>query len=196
MNHIISWILIPVLTCLAAGPDNWFTLNFSVIGSVFPRNLILLVWTLLIGGYYHTFVIGILKQTDHLIHVTIEPVMIDLSVFLLILSAFLPYRPNLQPVVSFLHLASALSSTVIFYTTITVINRKLYVLDHKLFALTAALLVLSVCISISLLILCNFLITSALEIFLTLFSCFWLRLLNRRLTILVRRKRMLARLSS
>ena len=195
MDLIISWFLIPVLTIMAAGPDNWFTLNFSVVGSSFPGNILLLFWAILIGSYYRTVVTGLLSRTDHLISVTKEPVMIDLSVCLLILTALLPYRPQIQPVISFLHLSAALSSTIIFYTAITMITQKLYSLDPRLFSLTAALLLFSICISFSLLILCNFLITSVLEIYLTLFSCFWLRLLNRRLSVFIRRKRMITRSS-
>ena len=194
MNHLISWFLIPALTFLAAGPGDWFTMNFSVVGAVFPRNIILFLWIMLISSYYHTFVRRSFNQVAEFISVRIELIMTDISVCLLILSAFLPYRPGIQPIISFLHLSAAFSSTVIFYTAITVVNLKMYALEPKLFSLTAALMMFSIFISISLLILCDFLITSALEIFLTLFSCFWLRILDKRIALFIRRRRMITRL--
>ena len=194
MNHFISWFLIPALTFLAAGPGDWFTLNFSTVGSVFPRNIILFLWILLICCYYSTCVNRSFLQVTDYISVKTELFLTNLSVSLLILSAFLPYRPSIQPLVSFLHLAAAFSSTVIFYTAITVVNLKMYALEPKLFSLTAALMMFSIFISISLLILCKFLITSILEIFLTLFSCFWLKLLDQRIDRFIRRKHMIARI--
>ncbi|MBQ7795328.1 MAG: hypothetical protein IJ374_02050 [Lachnospiraceae bacterium] len=180
MNKFISWLLIPFLTFIVSGPRDWFTSNFSVVGSVFPQNVLLLIWALVIGRLYHTFTKRTIGQTAPFLSAEKELVMTDVSVGLLIAAVFLPYRPKTQPIVSFLHLAMAFTATVIFFLAITRVNLKLYFLDPKLFSLPTALLVLAIFISASLLILCNFVITSALEIFLTLFSCFWLNLFEKR----------------
>ena len=194
MNHFISWLLIPFLTLLVSGPADWFTSNFSVIGSVFPRNVLLLCWAIVIGSFYHTFMKRTIGQTTPFVNTKTELVMTDISVFMLIAAVFLPYRPSRQPFISFLHLALAFSSTVIFFLSVTCVDLKLYMMAPQLFSLTTALLLFAIFTTICLLILCNFLITSALEIFLTIFSCFWLKIFDRKVAVFVRRRHMVARI--
>lgn len=194
MNQFILWLLIPALTFLVSGPTDWFTLNFSVIGSEFPQNILLLGWAIIVGGFYHSFMKRTIDQTTSFITTKTELAMIDISVFLLITAVFLPYRPSSHPLISYIHLAMAFSATVIFFLAITIINLKLYVMEPRLFSLPTALLLFAIFTTFCLLILCNFMITSALEIFLTLFSCFWLNIFDQRITIFTRRKHMISRI--
>ena len=48
-------------------------------------------------------------------HTVVELALVNLAVFLLIFSVFLPYRPEQEPVTAFLHLALAFSATVLFF---------------------------------------------------------------------------------
>lgn len=194
MIHFITWLLIPVLTFLVSGPYDWFTLNFSVIGSEFPQNLLLLGWAMVVGGFYHTFTRYCIGQTAPYLHAKTELAMIDGAVCLLLTAILFPYKPSSLPLISMLHLAMAFSASVIFFLSITIVDLKLLVIAPRLFFLPTVLLLFAILVSIGLLALCNFLITSALEIFLTIFSCFWLKLFHRRIIILVRKKRMAARI--
>ena len=190
MYHFISRFLIPVLTFLVSGTKNWFTLNFSVIHGEFPGNVLLIVWAMVVGDFYHTFSKQAVMRATPYLNAKTEMFAVDISVFLLFTSVLFPYRPSTAPLQSFLHLITAFSATVLFFLAITAMDLRLYVMAPDLFALPTALLVAAICISIGLLVLCDFLITSALEIFLTLFSCFWLTLFDRKLFVWVRRKRM------
>lgn len=180
MTFFLSWILIPGLTFLLPGKTNWFTSNFSVAGSTFPENLILLSWGILTGIYFRTFFRHAAVRAASLLSVRKELVLTNLAVFLLIFSVFLPYRPEHAPLTAFCHLAMAFSATVLFLFSITSLDLRLYFLVPDLFSFPTAMLLVAIAGTFCLLILCDFIITSALEIFLTLFSCQWLRLFDRQ----------------
>ena len=190
MNFFLSRFLIPVLTLAVSGSENWFTSNFSVVGSRFPQSLLLLSWAILIGTFYHISVNRSVGQTTPFLNPRTELLMTDLSACFLLGAALLPYRPDQMPLTSMLHLYLAFSSTVLFFLAVTIADLKLYTLAPDLFSLPSGLLIFAIAVTLCLLILCRFMITSALEIFLTLFSCAWLQIFDRRITIFLRRKRM------
>ncbi len=196
MDILLSYLIIPVLTLLLPGRSNWFTSNFSVAGSDFPRNILLVIWAIIIARFYHTFLKRTIGQTKSFLKAEKELVLTDVSACLLVGSVFLPYRPESCPVISFLHLIMAFTSTVIFFLAITMMNLKFYFLAPDLFSCPSALLIFAIAGTLLLLILCDFLISSALEIFLTFFSCSWLRLFDRRIRIFCQRNDLRARVRS
>lgn len=187
MDLLLSYVIIPGLTLLMPGGTNWFTSNFSVAGAYFPRNIFLIVWAIVIARFYHTFTKRTIGQTRSFLKLEKELVLTDVSACLLVGSVFLPYRPQSYPFLSFLHLSMAFSATVLFYLSVTIMAGRLYFLAPDLFSWPVALLAFAITCTFVLLILCNFLISSILEIFLTLFSCVWLRLFDHRVRILARR---------
>lgn len=187
MDTLLSYFIIPGLTLLLPGETNWFTSNFSVAGAYFPKNILLIVWAIVIARFYHTFTKRTIGQTSSFLNAEKELILTDVSACLLVGCVFLPYRPQTSPFFSFLHLAMAFTATVVFYLSITIMAVRLYGLAPDLFSYPIALLVFAIACTFVLLILCDFLISSALEIFLTVFSCAWLQLFDRRIQILVRR---------
>lgn len=187
MSNFISMLLIPLLTLLMPGRTDWFTSNFSVVGADFPQNVFLLLWAIVTGGFYHTFTKRTIGQAAPFFPVGKELALTDISVFLLIGAVFLPYRPEKTPVVATLHLAMAFTATVLFFLAVTMADLKLYFLAPDLFSLPTAMIVFAITTTFVLLILCDFIISSALEIFLTIFSCIWLNIFDKRLRKLVRR---------
>lgn len=194
MDVFLSWFLIPVLTLLLPGRTNWFTSNFSVAGSRYPQNVLLLIWAIVIARFYHTFTKRTIGQTGSFLKAEKELALTDVAACLLVGSVFLPYRPETSPFFSFLHLVMAFTATVIFFLAVTMMNLKLYFLAPDLFSYPAALLIAAAACTFLLLIFCDFIISSALEIFLTFFSCGWLRLFDRKVKILSRRKYLRARM--
>ena len=180
MSSFVPRILIPILTLLLPGQTNWFASNFSVVGSIYPRNILLFFWVFITGMYFHRTAKQIIGQAAFFFPTEKEQVLTDLAVVLFIGSACLPYLPQTLPTIAFLHLIMAFSSTVIFFTVLTSLNLKLYRIKPKLFSLPTALLIVAITVSSVLLILCDFLITSALEIFLALFACHWIHLFSQR----------------
>ena len=187
MDFLLSYFIIPVLTLLLPGETDWFTSNFSVAGACFPQNILLVVWAIVIARFYHTFTKRTIGQTKSFLKTEKELILTDVSACLLVGSVFLPYRPQTYPFCSFLHLIMAFTATVLFYLSVTMMAVRLYVLAPDLFSWPVALLVFAIACTFVLLILCDFIISSALEIFLTIFSCSWLQLFSRRTRILSRR---------
>jgi len=194
MDYLLSYLIIPGLTLLLPGETNWFTSNFSVAGAYFPRNVLLVVWAIVIARFYHTFTKRTIGQTKSFLNTEKELILTDVSAYLLVGSVLFPYRPQTYPFFSFLHLIMAFSATVIFFLSVTLMTGRLYLLAPDLFSWPIALLIFAIACTFVLLILCDFIISSALEIFLTLFSCAWLQLFDQRIRILSRRKYLRARM--
>lgn len=180
MVETISRILIPILTLILPERGGWFTSNFSAAAAEYPKNLLLLLWVLVTGIFFHTT----LKRTAELaapfLSVKKEAALADGSILSLIFSVLLPYRPETWYLVSALHVLIAFSSTVLFFTALTVMDLRFYLEEPELFSLTTGLFLPAMAGTACLLILCDFLISGALEVFLTLFSFFWLELFYRR----------------
>lgn len=187
MDELLSRLIIPGLTLLLPGRTNWLSSNFSVAGSQFPRNILLVIWAIVIARFYHTFTRRMIEQARAFLKAEKELALIDVSAGFLVGSVFLPYRPEIFPMISFLHLVMAFSATVIFFLSVTIMDLKVYFLAPDLFSYPTALLAAAFACSFLILILCDFMITSVLEIFLTLFSCAWLQLFARRIHILCHR---------
>lgn len=186
MSNFISWLLIPALTLMMPGRSDWFTSNFSVVGSTFPQNVFLLLWALVTGGFYHTFTKRTIGQAAPFVSIKKELALTDISVFLLISAVFLPYRPAKFPIISTLHLSMAFTATVLFFLAVTMADLKLYYIAPELFGLPTAMIVFAITTTFCLLVLSNFIISSALEIFLTIFSCIWLNVFDHRIQKLLR----------
>lgn len=180
MFTILSRILIPFLTLILPDRGQWFTSNFSVAASEYPKNILLILWALVTGAFFHTS----LKHTAGLaapfFSVKKEAVLADISILSLLVSVFLPYRPETWYYMSVLHVLIAFSATVVFFTALTVMDLKFYMREPELFSLTTGLFLTAIAGTACLLIVCDFLITGALEAFLTLFSFLWLELFTRR----------------
>lgn len=184
MSAFLSRMIIPVLTLLLPGRTDWFTSNFSVVGSTYPQNILLLLWAIVTGSFFHKITSHIVGQAAPFLSARKELALTDLAVFLLIGAVFLPYLPETNPLIAFVHLAMAFSATVLFFIALTILDLRLYLIQPELFSLPTALLVAAIAICFALLILCEFLITSALEIFITLFACVWIRIFEQRVRLL------------
>lgn len=174
MITLFSWFLIPCVTFFAAGGTGYLTSNFSVTASLAPGSCLLLAWAALTGGFFHFLIKRIIGQASFFLSVGKEPRLTDLAEFLLMFSVLLPYTPEKRPGISALHVMSAFTATVLFYVVITMLDLKLYFQYPDHFSFLTGLLVLAIAGTFSLLILADFLISSALEIFLTVFASLWL----------------------
>ena len=51
--NITAYFIIPVYTFLFAWGTDWFTLNFSVLGSLANRKNAFLLWGIIVGTYFY-----------------------------------------------------------------------------------------------------------------------------------------------
>lgn len=165
-----------------SGPADWFSTNYSVTASTAPGNLFLILWAFLTGGFFRFSVKHIIGQAASLLSGRKEQLLTDLAVTLLLVSVFLPYTPEKSRITSSLHVSFAFTATVLFYVVITLLDLKLYFHLPEHFAAFTWLLVFATFMTTILLSLSDFIISSALEMFLTIFASLWLDLFSRKLT--------------
>lgn len=180
MITLFSWLLIPCAAAFMPGRTDWLTSNFSVAAGAAPESFLLLWWALLTGGFFRYLIRRTVDQAGSLLPAKKELILTDAAVILLILSTLFPYRPERQPLRSALHVGLAFTSVVLFYLAITLLNLKLYFQFPGRFSLTTGLLFLAALVTAALLLLSSFLISSALEVFLTVFASLWLDIFYRR----------------
>ena len=186
MAAIFSWFLIPAAAALAAGNSNWLTSNFSVAGSERPGSFFLILWALLTGGFFRFLIRRAVSMAGAGLASKREAALTDLALLLLLVSVFIPYRPGKMKLLASVHVALAVLATVLFYLAITSLDLKLYFQYPGHFSLCTGLLGFAIAATAALLVLSGFMISSALEFFLTVFAGLWLWLFCRRIRILKR----------
>lgn len=180
MITLFSWFLIPCAAVFMPGRTDWFSSNFSVAASTAPGSYFLILWAFLTGGFFRYLIRRTIGQAGPLLSPGKELLLTDLAVFLLIFSTFIPYLPEKRPFISAIHVGLAFTATVFFYLAITILNWKLYFQFPGCFSLTTGLLFFAVSMTAVLFLLSGFLISSALEVFLTVFASLWLDTFYRR----------------
>ena len=191
MAAIFSWFLIPAAAALAAGSSNWASCNFSTssrgTASTFSGRSPMASST-----SSRTAARGCLMG-DRAISMAgaglaskREAALTDLALLLLLVSVFIPYRPGKMKLLASVHVALAFLATVLFYLAITSLDLKLYFQYPGHFSLCTGLLGFAIAATAALLVLSGFMISSALEFFLTVFAGLWLWLFCRRIRILKR----------
>lgn len=180
MINLFSWFIIPALTVMMPGKTSWIKSNFSVATSQPPGQFFLILWGSITGSFFFLLLKKTIGQASPFIRAEREMILTGLAVFLLFLSVLLPYTPEVRPLLSTVHVACAFISSALFYMILFLLDFKMYFLSPESFrTLTLALLsALPVCLFLFLL--AGNMISSALEIFFTVFSCLWLRLFYYR----------------
>lgn len=180
MTALFSWFLIPLAALCMSGASDWFTTNYSVTASTAPGNLFLILWAFLTGSFFRFLIKRIIGQAAPVLSGKKELFLTDLAVSLLFTSVFLPYVPEKNRILSAFHVAFAFTATVLFYIVITFLDLKLYLRFPEHFTAFTWLLVFAAFMTTFLLSLSDFMISSALETFLTVFASFWMDMFYRK----------------
>lgn len=168
----VTYILIPVYTIFFVQDSNWFTTNFSVIGSSLEKQEEFVLWGLVVGIYFYWHLRKIIRE------MTPAPRgmwLIPLSFTLLTFAITTPYLPKQFPLKAFLHVIFAFTAAVCLILCIFLVLWKLTQNDPQQYRPYLWNLYGIITISALLLILAG-IVSSALEIFYTIST-----------TILVRR---------
>lgn len=188
MIFFFSFVLVPLATLFVAGEEGWLTANFSVLAGKAPGWYRLVCWGFLTGGFFHFLMRRTIGQAASFLSAKKELVLTDAAVWLLFLSVFLPYRPEILPLLSGLHTALAFFSSALFYLLLFSMGLRCYVRRPREFFPLLAALFLSFPVLVFLFFLSGLVISTALEVFFTLFSSFWLYALHRKVSLSVRRE--------
>lgn len=173
---LLAYIIIPIYTILFVKGYNWFTTNFSVIGSFIHRRDAFVLWGILVGLYFYIVLRSIVKQMDE------KPggmFLIPLSLSLLVCAITTPYLPEILPLKSFLHIVFAFLAAACLIFCLFLIIWQLWQAQPQIYASYMKALLAIVILSALLLVLVG-IVSSALEIFFTISSVILVRrLLNR-----------------
>lgn len=170
MSRLAAYIIIPGFTILFAQDSNWFTSNFSVIGSQIGRQKEFILWGLIVGAYFFWYLHRILASFTAPNGPKSKGIWILLlALALLTFAVTTPYLPQQLPLASFLHVIFAFCSAVCLILSIFLTVWSLYRKDKKRYRPFLISLAGIVLFSIALLWLCG-IVSSALEIFFTISS--------------------------
>lgn len=172
--NLTAYVFIPIYTILFACAGPLFTTNFSVLGSYADRRLAFLVWGLLVGLYFHY----IFKRLIPLMGggVWVSRVK-TLGLFILFCAITTPYLPEETPFKSFLHVVFAAISAVLLLAVLLALVLQCYKKNRE----AKKYLIWVVLTAIVSLLLLQFagIVSSALEIYLTVSACILVRQMLR-----------------
>lgn len=176
MINLFSWFIIPALTVLMPGKTSWIKSNFSVATSQPPGQFFLILWGLITGSYFYLLLKKTIGQAAPFIRTEKEIFLTDLAVFLLIFSVILPYTPIVRPFLSTVHVACAFVASALLYLIFLLLNFKMYFFRPDSFRTLTVSLLCALPVCLLLFFMAGNMISSALEIFFTVFCCLWIRL--------------------
>lgn len=160
----IAYFFIPAYTLLFAGPSQWMTTNFSALGNQVERRLAFALWGLMIGLYF-----------SHCLRQLIPKMGggrwawrgREVSLLLLFFAITTPYLPQQMPLKAFLHVMFSFSSAITLLVTLFALLLRHHRLHpeqtHPYLMATIVIALLSL-----LILLLGGMVSTALELFLTL----------------------------
>ena len=175
--NLSAYWLIPGFTIYFVQGSNWFTTNFSVLGSGLAKQNAFAFWGLLVGIYFF-IILEIISK--YLVLSPKETFFIPLALLLLTCAITTPYLPGQFPFKSFLHVIFAFLSAVCLAFFLILVVWKLHRARPGQFWPYSLGLALIIFFGLILLIAAG-IVSSALEIFFTLSATLFCRRLERKL---------------
>lgn len=172
----IACILIPAYTLWFLAGSNWLTTNFSVLGNITENQTRFLIWGLLISLYFFFCLRRIAAQTPE---PPCCPWTITVSFLLFILTLITPYLPDTLPIQAIFHTIFALFSSIFLALTLLLTILKLEEYYPGRFRSYLWGMIFTALVCLGLLVLTQ-MISSAIEIFITLSADFMVYRLYRR----------------
>lgn len=126
VSVFFSYIIIPLSTFMLARGTGYFSTNFSSIRTSLSRQGEFLLWSILTGTYFFFSLRFILFQAKKQFDIRKELVLLYLSAGMMFAFVATPYLPARFPLLSALHVFSALFSTVVLFFCLLFLAFKLY----------------------------------------------------------------------
>jgi hypothetical protein len=123
---IFSYIFVPLSTLYLARGTDLFATNFSSISISRSRQAEFLLWCLLTGGYFFVSLKRILQGAGRSFPVRMEAGILSACAWTAGLFVLLPYLPSRFPLLSALHVLSALTASLAFFFCLLTLSVKVY----------------------------------------------------------------------
>ena len=161
--HFTALFVIPIYTVLFAGKSEWFTTNFSVLGTIADRRLAFFIWGVLVGVFFHVAVRRLIPRVGG---GTWEWFIKNFALLMLAFAVTTPYLPDETPFKAFLHVIfAAISGVLLLILLLDLMIRYYRMSPRNALPYLVAVGVISV-VSMILLVLVG-IVSSALEVFMT-----------------------------
>lgn len=126
VSFIFSYVLIPLFTFFLARRTSYFSTNFSSIRTALSRQGEFLLWSIMTGTYFFFALRAVLVKAKHYFTIKKENLLLFLSAWMMLVFVSTPYLPARFPFLSFLHVISALISTLVLFFCLLLLAFKLY----------------------------------------------------------------------
>lgn len=174
VSAVFSYILIPFLTFFLARGTGYFTTNFSSIRTALSRQGEFLLWSIITGTYFFFSLRLVLLKAGQYFSTKKETLLLFLSAGMMLLFVTTPYLPARFPFLSFIHVITAMISTVVLFFCLLSLAIKLYFRKPEKGRPCLFLLISTAVFCISSLILSG-IINTAMEIWFVLACCLLIR---------------------
>ncbi len=171
---IFSYVFVPLSTLFLARGTDFFATNFSSISISRSRQAEFLLWCLLTGGYFYISLKQILRGAGRAFQVRMEAGILNACAWTAGLFVLLPYLPARFPLLSALHVLSALAASLAFFFCLLTLSVKVYLQRPEQGRPLLALLILTASFCLSALIVTG-IINTAMEICLVTAACVLIR---------------------
>lgn len=175
---LVSLYVIPVFTIILASSADWSQANLSVIGNYYNKQSGFLLWGIVVGTYFLFYTKRLYRRAGY--PSVISRVFLYLSALLLFFAVSTPYLPEVFPKQSVYHIWFAFLSPVCLLISLVLFLWHLRNLEKALFRQPYFYLLTIIVTSAALLLSLGF-VTSLLEIFVTISTCFFLKSLENRI---------------
>lgn len=174
VSAVFSYLIIPFLTFFLARGTGYFTTNISSIRTSLSRQGEFLLWSIITGAYFFFSLRLILWKAKPYFSTKKETVLLFLSAGMMLLFVITPYLPARFPFLSFIHVITALLSTVMLFLCLLMLALKLYFRKPEKGRPCLFLLLATAVFCISSLIVSG-IINTAMEIWFVLTCCLLIR---------------------
>lgn len=137
----IAYIIFPLVNIMVAQYTNIFSENYSYVGNGLQHSFLLYLWGSLCGIYFFTTTKAIMKKIDY--SLKYGTTILAGSCLAMIISVYIPYLPDLYPIVGEIHIyvsiLATLSYVLLFFHLLLEFAYKNYLIYKKYYSLFATL---------------------------------------------------------
>lgn len=108
----IAYVIFPVVNLLVAQYTNVFTENYSFVGNGLQHSLLLYIWGSLCGIYFFIATKAIMDKIKYKMKYGLP--LLGISCIGMIFSVYIPYLPDLYPLIGELHIYVSIFATILY----------------------------------------------------------------------------------
>lgn len=121
-----SYFAIPALTLFLVRGTDWFSTNLSSISISLSRQADFLLWSVVTGCYFFFVLTRLFRKRARVQDIKKETALFFSAAWMMIIFVITPYLPARFPLLSVVHVASALACSLMFFFCMLLLTLKAY----------------------------------------------------------------------